>query len=151
MGESPTCLARSFSQPAGTTSTEPEEGDPYCALTTSISFRRFMLESLACEKWSCFSNNQYLEEAKKSSKPGLVAERKAYFEALYKRNGAKKPAALLEEQNAACNEPNVMEETSRDSSNPPRIPTRASANGLSVHSSTAPQEERRRLFVCLTL
>ncbi|CAL5382277.1 unnamed protein product [Camellia sinensis] len=144
MGESPTCLVRSFSQPAGTTSTEPEEGDPYCALTTSISFRRFMLESLACEKWSCFSNNQYLEEAKKSSKPGLVAQRKAYFEALYNRNGAKKPAALLEEQNAACNEPNVMEETSRDSSNPPRIPTRASANGLSVHSSTAPQEERRR-------
>ncbi|XP_028100561.1 uncharacterized protein LOC114299917 isoform X3 [Camellia sinensis] len=143
MGESPTCLVRSFSQPAGTTSTEPEEGDPYCALTTSISFRRFMLESLACEKWSCFSNNQYLEEAKKSSKPGLVAQRKAYFEALYNRNGAKKPAALLEEQNAACNEPNVMEETSRDSSNPPRIPTRASANGLSVHSSTAPQEERR--------
>ncbi|GMP43140.1 hypothetical protein CsSME_00012615 [Camellia sinensis var. sinensis] len=144
MGESPTCLVRSFSQPAGTTSTEPEEGDPYCALTTSISFRRFMLESLACEKWSCFSNNQYLEEAKKSSKPGLVAQRKAYFEDLYNRNGAKKPAALLEEQNAACNEPNVMEETSRDSSNPPRIPTRASANGLSVHSSTAPQEERRR-------
>ncbi|XP_028090218.1 uncharacterized protein LOC114290481 isoform X3 [Camellia sinensis] len=143
MGESPTCLVRSFSQSAGTTSTEPEEGDPYCALTTSISFRRFMLESLACEKWSCFSNNQYLEEAKKSSKPGLVAQRKAYFEALYNRNGAKKPAALLEEQNAACNEPNVMEETSRDSSNPPRIPTRASANGLSVHSSTAPQEERR--------
>ncbi|CAL5371739.1 unnamed protein product [Camellia sinensis] len=144
MGESPTCLVRSFSQPAGTTSTEPEEGDPYCALTTSISFRRFMLESLACEKWSCFSNNQYLEEAKKSSKPGLVAQRKAYFEALYNRNGAKKPAALLEEQNAACNEPNVMEKTSRDSLNPPRIPTRASANGLSVHSSTAPQEERRR-------
>ncbi|CAL5434576.1 unnamed protein product [Camellia sinensis] len=144
MGESPTCLVRSFSQPAGTTSTEPEEGDPYCALTTSISFRRFMLESLACEKRPCFSNNQYLEEAKKSSKPGLVAQRKAYFEALYNRNGAKKPAALLEEQNAACNEPNVMEETSRDSSNPPRIPTRASANGLSVHSSTAPQEERRR-------
>ncbi|GMP32660.1 hypothetical protein CsSME_00006321 [Camellia sinensis var. sinensis] len=110
-----------------------------------------MLESLACEKWSCFSNNQYLEEDKKSSKPGLVAQRKAYFEALYNRNGAKKPAALLEEQNAACNEPNDMEETSRDSSNPPRIPTRASANGLSVHSSTAPQEERRRLFVCLTL
>ncbi|CAL5331515.1 unnamed protein product [Camellia sinensis] len=144
MGESPTCLVRSFSQPAGTTSTEPEEGDPYCALTTSISFRRFMLESLACEKWSCFSNNQYLEEAKKSSKPGLVAQRKAYFEALHNRNGAKKPVALLEEQNAACNEPNVMEETSRDSSNPPRIPTRASTNGLSVHSSTAPQEERRR-------
>ncbi|KAI7987260.1 Protein NETWORKED 1D [Camellia lanceoleosa] len=144
MGESPTCLVRSFSKPAGTTSTEPEEGDPYCALTTSVSFRRFMLESLACEKWSCFSNNQYLEEAKKSSKAGLVAQRKAYFEALYKSNGAKKPAALLEEQNAACNEPNVMEETSRDSSNPPRIPTRASANGLSVHSSTAPQEERRR-------
>lgn len=75
-----------------------------------------MLESLAWEQWPCFSNNRYLEEAKKSSKLGLVAQRKAYFEALYKRNAAKKAGALLEEQNAASNdlsEPNVMEETAQ--------------------------------------
>ncbi|KAL7197011.1 hypothetical protein ACSBR1_036927 [Camellia fascicularis] len=75
-----------------------------------------MLESLAWEKWPCFSNNRYLEEAKKSSKLGLVAQRKAYFEALYKRNAAKKAGALLEEQNAASNdlsEPHVMEETAQ--------------------------------------
>ncbi|KAI7989822.1 FT-interacting protein 7 [Camellia lanceoleosa] len=125
MGESPTCLVRSFSKPAGTTSTEPEEnlitGDPYCALTTSVSFRRFMLESLACEKWSCFSNNQDLEEAKKSSKAGLVAQRKAYLKPFTR--------AMVLRNLRHCLRSKMR---------------RASANGLSVHSSTAPQEERRR-------
>ncbi|PSS28790.1 Protein WVD2-like [Actinidia chinensis var. chinensis] len=119
MGESSACLVRSFS--AGTSS-EHKEGDPLRALTTSISFGRFMSESLAWEKWSCFSNNRYLEEAERSSKPGSVAEKKAYFEAHYKRIAdAKKAAALLEQQNAASNEsdlpePNVVDDTQDNSS-----------------------------------
>ncbi|KAH7858112.1 hypothetical protein Vadar_020132 [Vaccinium darrowii] len=106
MGESSACLVRSFS--AGT-STEPKEGDSLRALTTSISFGRFTSESLDWEKWSCFSNNRYLEEAEKSSKPGSVAEKKAYFEAHYKRIAAKKAAALLEEQILASNELDLPE------------------------------------------
>ncbi|CAL5349748.1 unnamed protein product [Camellia sinensis] len=141
MGESPTCLARSSSQSAGTTSTEPKDGDPYCALTTSISVRRFMLESLAWEKWPCFSNNRFLEEAKKSSKLGLAAQRKAYFEALYKRNAAKKAGDSSNPASNDLSEPNVMEETAQTLQ---EFQLGASVNGLSVHSSATPQEERRR-------
>ena len=53
-----------------------------------------MSETLAWEKWSTFSHNRYLEEAEKSSKPGSVAKMKAYFEAHYKKIGAKKEAVM---------------------------------------------------------
>ncbi|KAL2903500.1 Protein WVD2-like 7 [Bienertia sinuspersici] len=69
-------------------------GDPIRALGESISFGRYMSETLAWEKWSAFSHNRYLEEAAKSSKPGSVAKMKAYFEAHYKKVGVKKQAAL---------------------------------------------------------
>ncbi|XP_021744237.1 protein WVD2-like 7 isoform X2 [Chenopodium quinoa] len=87
------CLRRSFSNPSET-SHDFSEGDPVRALGDSISFGRYMSESLAWEKWSTFSHNRYLEEAEKSSKPGSVAKMKAYFEAHYGRIGAKKQAAL---------------------------------------------------------
>ncbi|XP_060214112.1 protein WVD2-like 7 [Lycium barbarum] len=96
MGEfSSACLVRSFSQP----SQERTEGDPLRALTTSVSFGRFMSESLDWEKWSSFTHNRYLEEVEKYAKPGSVAEKKAYFEAQHKRAAAKKAALLLEQKN----------------------------------------------------
>ncbi|KAK6160325.1 hypothetical protein DH2020_003706 [Rehmannia glutinosa] len=101
MGESSACLVRSFSQPSPT-SFEEKRGNPLQrALTTSISFGRFMSESLDWEKWSAFTHNRHLEEVEKYSKPGSVAEKKAYFEAHFKRRRA---AALLEQQNAAAND-----------------------------------------------
>ncbi|WCJ38654.1 TPX2 (targeting protein for Xklp2) protein family [Euphorbia peplus] len=95
MGE-PTCLMRSFSHPSSA-SREPKEGDPYRALTESISFGRFMSESLDWEKWSTFSHNRYLEEVEQFSKPGSVAQKKAFFEAHYKKRAALKAAAVLEQ------------------------------------------------------
>ena len=78
--------------------------DPIQCLGESISFGRYMSESLAWEKWSTFSHNRYLEEAEKFSKPGSVAQKRAYFEAHYKRKAAERAAALVEEANAAaCN------------------------------------------------
>lgn len=97
MGES-ACLLRSFSHPSDA-SREAKEGDPLRALGESISFGRFMSESLAWEKWSAFSHNRYQEELEKFSKPGSVAQKKAYFEAHYKRKAAQKAAAELEEAN----------------------------------------------------
>ncbi|XP_002515015.2 protein WVD2-like 7 isoform X2 [Ricinus communis] len=97
MGE-PTCLMRSFSHPSNA-SREAKEGDPLRALTESISFGRFMSESLAWEKWSTFSHNRYLEEVEQFSKPGSVAQKKAYFEAHYKKRAAMKAAASLEQAN----------------------------------------------------
>ncbi|XP_071736422.1 protein WVD2-like 7 [Rutidosis leptorrhynchoides] len=91
MGEdaAASCLIRSVSQPLFA-SCELKEGDPLRALTTSISFGRFMTEPLNWERWSSFSHNRILEDVKKYSIPGAVAEKKAFFEAHYKNFAAKK-------------------------------------------------------------
>ncbi|KAI3423058.1 uncharacterized protein J3R85_011350 [Psidium guajava] len=86
MGES-ACLRRSFSHPSDALR-GAAPGDPIRALTESVSFGRFVSESLAWEKWSAFSHNRYLEEVEKFSKPGSVAQKKAYFEAHYKKKAA---------------------------------------------------------------
>ncbi|XP_062105555.1 protein WVD2-like 7 isoform X2 [Humulus lupulus] len=106
MGE-PTCLmqVQPFSYASGLPS-EANEGNPIHALGQSVSFGRFMSESLAWEKWSTFSNNRYVEEAERFSQPGSVAQKKAFFEAHYKNLAARKAAAaaaaLLEKENAAA-------------------------------------------------
>ncbi|KAF2305998.1 hypothetical protein GH714_009378 [Hevea brasiliensis] len=68
-----------------------------------------MSESLAWDKWSTFSHNRYVEEAERFSRPGSVAQKKAFFEAHYKNLAARKAAALLEQANTAAN--NVPEPT----------------------------------------
>ncbi|XP_065873366.1 uncharacterized protein [Euphorbia lathyris] len=98
MGER-TCLVRSFSHPSNA-SRETKEGDPFRALSESISFGRFMSESLDWEKWSSFSHNRYLEEVEKISKPGSVAQKKAFFEDHYKKRAAMKATALPKQPNA---------------------------------------------------
>ena len=74
------------------------QGDPLSALGESVSFGRFMSDSLAWEKWSVFSHNRYREEAEKISKPGSVAQLKTFFEAHYKKRAEERraAAALLE-------------------------------------------------------
>ncbi|GMP83687.1 hypothetical protein CsSME_00037513 [Camellia sinensis var. sinensis] len=62
----------------------------------SISFGRFEAESLSWERRSSFSHNRYLEEVEKYSKPGSVTEKKAYFEAHFKRK------ALLSQSSSEC-------------------------------------------------
>ncbi|MED6138161.1 hypothetical protein PIB30_071667 [Stylosanthes scabra] len=97
--ESTTFLLRSLSAPSQT-STAPQEGDSMRVLGESISFGRFLSESLNWERWSSFTCNRYVEEAEKYSKPGSVAAKKAYFEARYMRKAAEREAALAEEANA---------------------------------------------------
>ncbi|XP_042057779.1 protein WVD2-like 7 [Salvia splendens] len=103
MGESSACLVRSFSQPSPTSEEEKKRNPIDRALTASVSFGRFMSESLDWGKWSAFNNNRYLDEVERYTKPGSVAAKKAYFEAHFKRRRA---AKLLEQQNvAACTGP----------------------------------------------
>ncbi|CAN6451496.1 unnamed protein product [Victoria cruziana] len=59
----------------------------------SISFGRFELDSLSWERRSSFIHNRYLEEAGKYAKPGSVTEKKAYFEAHFKRKALRRLAA----------------------------------------------------------
>ncbi|XP_042407643.1 protein WVD2-like 7 isoform X4 [Zingiber officinale] len=51
----------------------------------SVSFGRFESETLSWEKRSSFSHNRYLEEVEKYATPGLVTQKKAYFEAHFKK------------------------------------------------------------------
>ncbi|XP_016496703.1 uncharacterized protein LOC107815602 isoform X2 [Nicotiana tabacum] len=67
-------------------------------LEVSVSFGRFENDALSWEKWSSFSPNKYLEEVEKCSTPGSVAQKKAYFEAHYKKIAAKKLEQLEEEE-----------------------------------------------------
>ncbi|KAK6931042.1 TPX2, C-terminal [Dillenia turbinata] len=53
----------------------------------SITFGRFEAEPLSWEKRSSFAHNRYLEEIEKYSKPGSVTEKKAYFEAHFRKKG----------------------------------------------------------------
>ncbi|XP_057774730.1 protein WVD2-like 7 isoform X2 [Salvia miltiorrhiza] len=59
-------------------------------LEVSVSFGRFENDALSWEKWSSFSPNKYLEEVGSLSTPGSVAQKKAYFEAHYKKIAARK-------------------------------------------------------------
>lgn len=143
MGES-AVLLRSFSHPSDA-SREVGDGDPIRALTESISFGRFMSESLAWEKWSSFSHNRYLEEVERFSKPGTVAEKKAYFEARYKRKAAMKAAAAIEEANAAANEIPGLKTTSEILDNSPTDTDSAKENS---HMPIKEQKEHRFSHTC---
>jgi hypothetical protein len=44
-----------------------------------------MSESLAWEKWSTFSHNRFLEEVEQFSKPGSVAQKKAFSRLITRR------------------------------------------------------------------
>ncbi|KAF1861556.1 hypothetical protein Lal_00025918 [Lupinus albus] len=68
------------------------------ALQESVSFGRFENESLSWERWSSFSPNKYLEEVEKCATPGSVAQKKAYFEAHYKKIAARKVELLAEQK-----------------------------------------------------
>ncbi|XP_050232317.1 protein WVD2-like 7 isoform X4 [Mercurialis annua] len=100
MGE-PTCLMHQ--QPFSYAAVPPshsDQGNPVHSFGQSVSFGRFTSESLDWEKWSSFSHNRYVEEAERFSRPGSVAQKKAFFEAHYKNLAARKAAALLEQANA---------------------------------------------------
>ncbi|KAJ6965567.1 protein WVD2-like 7 [Populus alba x Populus x berolinensis] len=120
MGDT-TCVMQPFSYAAGI-SNDAKEGNPIHALGQSISFGRFMSDSLSWEKWSSFSHNRYVEEAEKFSRPGSVAQKKAFFEAHYRNLAARKAAALLEQANAEANnveepenEVGIPDKTTQDS------------------------------------
>ncbi|XP_022876677.1 protein WVD2-like 7 isoform X1 [Olea europaea var. sylvestris] len=133
MGESSACLMRSLSQPSPTSSDEKQRDPLQRALSSSISFGRFMSESLDWEKWSAFTHNRYLEEVEKYKRPGSVAEKKAYFEARYKR---RKAEALLEQDNEACTDLPQLNETNENQDNSSSDSESAQKNGNVVTGIT---------------
>ncbi|KAL0461742.1 UNVERIFIED_CONTAM: hypothetical protein Slati_0061800 [Sesamum latifolium] len=102
MGDS-ACLMHGFSY-ASAMPNESKQGNRLHVLGESVSFGRFMTESLSWERWSTFSSHKkYVEEAQRYAQPGSVwRRRRLFFEAHYKKIAAQKAAAaLLEQENAA--------------------------------------------------
>ncbi|KAJ8546401.1 hypothetical protein K7X08_018984 [Anisodus acutangulus] len=131
MMENSTCLMHAFSY-ASAIPNEVKQGTSVHALGESISFGRFMSESLDWEKWSTFSSHKrYVEEAERYAKPGSVAQKKAFFEAHYKKIAAQKAAALLEQQD---NQENPNYEISKNSS-PDSVKPHVKANQEQVHEN----------------
>ncbi|XP_011034182.1 PREDICTED: uncharacterized protein LOC105132394 isoform X2 [Populus euphratica] len=91
MGESMFAATSYEDKIGGTAASDP-------ALQVSVSFGRFENDSLSWEKWSSFSQNKYLEEVEKCATPGTVAEKKAYFEAHYKKIAARKAELIAQEK-----------------------------------------------------
>lgn len=117
-----------------------QQGNPIHALGQSISFGRFMSDSLSWEKWSSFSHNRYVEEAEKFSRPGSVAQKKAFFEAHYRNLAARKAAALLEQANAEAN--NVQEPENEGG-----IPDKTTQDSLTVATNSQEAGDREEVHV----
>ncbi|KAJ6771276.1 F3I6.9 PROTEIN [Salix koriyanagi] len=98
MGESLVAASSYEDKIGGTNASDP-------ALQVSVSFGRFENDSLSWDKWSSFSQNKYLEEVEKCATPGSVAEKRAYFEAHYKKIAARK-AELLDQDLSTTNNQN---------------------------------------------
>lgn len=138
MGDT-TCVMQPFSYAAGI-SNDAKEGNPTHALGQSISFGRFMSDSLSWEKWSSFSHNRYVEEAEKFSRPGSVAQKKAFFEAHYRNLAARKAAALLEQANAEAS--NVQEPENEGG-----IPDKTTQDSLTVATNSQEAGDREEVYV----
>ncbi|XP_034932467.1 protein WVD2-like 7 isoform X3 [Populus alba] len=138
MGDT-TCVMQPFSYAAGI-SNDAKEGNPIHALGQSISFGRFMSDSLSWEKWSSFSHNRYVEEAEKFSRPGSVAQKKAFFEAHYRNLAARKAAALLEQANAEANNEEEPE-------NEVGIPDKTTQDSLTVATNSQEAGDREEAHV----
>jgi len=72
----------------------------------SISFGRFAAESLSWEKRSVFEHNRRQEELSKLTAPGLVAQKKAFFEEYFKRARQLKAQGAMHQTEATMDERN---------------------------------------------
>lgn len=107
------------------------------ALGVSISFGKYENDSLSWEKWSTFSPNKYLEEVGKCSTPGSVAQKKAYFEAHYKKIAAQK-AELVDQEKPIETQPSSSSDdrTYSDQSGPSSEEVEQDIESNSVASCT---------------
>jgi hypothetical protein len=74
----------------------------------SVSFGRFAGESLSWENRSVFEHNRRHEEINKLTMPGLVAQKKAFFEEYYKKK-ARKAMHLTEATSEEMSDDNTLD------------------------------------------
>ncbi|KAK4720342.1 hypothetical protein R3W88_010575 [Solanum pinnatisectum] len=78
-------------------------------LEVSVSFGKYENDEISWGKWSSFSPNKYLEEADKCKTSGSVAQKKAYFEAHYKKIATQKMEQEKMEQVESLDEPHILD------------------------------------------
>nr|VDD12363.1 unnamed protein product [Brassica oleracea] len=113
MGES-AVLFHSYSFAAPLSCHESHEDNTIHALSQSVSFGRFTTESLEWGKWSSFSHKKYVDEAEKYSQPGSVAQKKAFFDAHYKRIAEAKKAKQQVQPESVAVLLNTLETLTKD-------------------------------------
>uniref|UniRef100_A0ACD5Z6A6 Uncharacterized protein n=2 Tax=Avena sativa TaxID=4498 RepID=A0ACD5Z6A6_AVESA len=79
----------------------------------SVSFGRFAAESLSWENRSVFGHNGRHEEIRKLTMPGLVAQKKAFFEEYYKKK-AQKAMHLTEATSEENSDDNSLDNSRQD-------------------------------------
>lgn len=73
-----------------------------------------MSESLDWGRWSSFNQKKYIEEAERYSQPGSVAQKKAFFEARYKKAPHLRQSIALIEHTASSGSNDLDRETAID-------------------------------------
>ncbi|KAL5212731.1 hypothetical protein ABZP36_023578 [Zizania latifolia] len=84
----------------------------------SVSFGRFAAESLSWEKRSVFEHNRRQEELSNLTLPGLVAQKKAFFEEYYKRARRLKAQEAINQTEATLDEGSDHNTLGHDSQEP---------------------------------
>lgn len=74
-----------------------------------------MSESLDWGRWSSFNQRKYIEEAQQYSQPGSVAQKKAFFEARYKKAAHLRQSIALMEHTASSGFDDFDQESAVDS------------------------------------
>ncbi|CAH8358062.1 unnamed protein product [Eruca vesicaria subsp. sativa] len=101
-------LRHSYSFASPLSRHESHQDNTIHALSQSVSFGRFMTENLEWGKWSSFSHKKYVDEAEKYSQPGSVAQKKAFFDAHYKRISEAKKAKAASDDNSKQEQPETV-------------------------------------------
>jgi hypothetical protein len=81
----------------------------------SVSFGRFAAEPLSWERRSVFGHNSRQEELSKLTAPGLVAQKKAFFEEYYKKARQQKAQGAMHQTQATLEEANDENTLARSS------------------------------------
>nr|XP_043605838.1 protein WVD2-like 7 [Erigeron canadensis] len=120
--------------------------------SSSVSFGKYENEGICWERWSAFASpnnnnnnsNKYLDEVGKCSTPGSVAQKKAFFEAHYKKIAEmKKQQQQAEEQEA--NDRSLLLADQHQSPHPPPPSTSDHPNCQQLKHEISTEDESVKL------
>uniref|UniRef100_A0A0E0K165 TPX2 C-terminal domain-containing protein n=1 Tax=Oryza punctata TaxID=4537 RepID=A0A0E0K165_ORYPU len=103
----------------------------------SVSFGRYAAESLSWEKRSVFDHNRRQEELSNLTMPGLVAQKKAFFEEYYKRARLLKAQEEVNQTEATSEEGTDCYDTNGHNIQEPKLPAASSEDPVASAPSSS--------------